>query len=171
MSWTPERKEQALAMWREGMSASQIAQTIGGVSRSAVIGVIHRMGAVGRAVLSKPARPARKAARPRSLPAAPKPALTVKANKQVFEAPEARPPRALTGDEAFCTPLPGSAPRPFWDRKLEECRWPIGTGTDLRCCCEPATRDGYCEPHAQRAFNPKPKATANELMRSLRRHA
>jgi len=40
--WTPERKARALAMWADGKSAAAIAREIGGVSRSAVIGLIHR---------------------------------------------------------------------------------------------------------------------------------
>ncbi|MFV0473892.1 MAG: GcrA family cell cycle regulator, partial [Pikeienuella sp.] len=38
MSWTDERVEQLKAMWNEGQSASQIAKTLGGVTRNAVIG-------------------------------------------------------------------------------------------------------------------------------------
>jgi hypothetical protein len=44
-SWTPDRKEAALKMWRDGKSAAAIAREIGGVSRSAVIGMITRANA------------------------------------------------------------------------------------------------------------------------------
>jgi len=44
-SWTPERKALALKMWDDGKSAAAIAREIGGVSRSAVIGLVHRSGA------------------------------------------------------------------------------------------------------------------------------
>ncbi len=43
MSWTEERIDQLKAMWEKGMTASQIAETLGGVSRNAVIGKAHRL--------------------------------------------------------------------------------------------------------------------------------
>jgi len=43
MSWTDERIEHLRAMWAEGSTASQIAEELGGVSRNAVIGKIHRL--------------------------------------------------------------------------------------------------------------------------------
>lgn len=42
MSWTPEREGLLKVLWTQGLSASQIAKRLGGVSRSAVIGKIHR---------------------------------------------------------------------------------------------------------------------------------
>src|ERR1700689_3208048 len=64
MSWTDERVEQLKSLWTEGLSASQIARTLGGVTRNAVIGKVHRLGLAGRA-------PRPRAERPR-LPMAPK---------------------------------------------------------------------------------------------------
>ncbi|MFM9852344.1 MAG: GcrA family cell cycle regulator [Sphingomonadaceae bacterium] len=43
MSWTDERIEQLKSMWQKGMTASQIAEELGGVSRNAVIGKAHRL--------------------------------------------------------------------------------------------------------------------------------
>jgi GcrA cell cycle regulator len=48
-------------MWREGFSASQVARQLGGVSRSAVIGKIHRLGISAR---SGPSRPRASGGRP-----------------------------------------------------------------------------------------------------------
>jgi GcrA cell cycle regulator len=45
--WTDERKELAARLWREGQTCRQIAAVIGGVSRNAVIGIIHRLGLSG----------------------------------------------------------------------------------------------------------------------------
>ncbi|MCB1373879.1 MAG: hypothetical protein KDJ78_06855 [Rhodobacteraceae bacterium] len=42
MSWTDERVEALRSMWTEGKSASQIAKELGGVTRNAVIGKVHR---------------------------------------------------------------------------------------------------------------------------------
>ncbi|MBI1219768.1 MAG: GcrA cell cycle regulator [Rhodobacteraceae bacterium] len=49
MSWTDERVETLKKMWAEGQSASQIAKELGGVTRNAVIGKVHRLGLSNRA--------------------------------------------------------------------------------------------------------------------------
>lgn len=48
MSWTDERVETLKRMWGEGLSASQIAKELGGVTRNAVIGKVHRLGLSNR---------------------------------------------------------------------------------------------------------------------------
>ena len=44
MSWTDERVELLKKLWADGLSASQIAAELGGVTRNAVIGKVHRLG-------------------------------------------------------------------------------------------------------------------------------
>ncbi len=48
MAWTDERIEQLKTMWEKGMTASQIAESLGGVSRNAVIGKAHRLSLEAR---------------------------------------------------------------------------------------------------------------------------
>ena len=48
MSWTDERIDRLKALWIQGMTASQIADELGGVSRNAVIGKAHRLGLQSR---------------------------------------------------------------------------------------------------------------------------
>ncbi|MBB3952424.1 GcrA family cell cycle regulator [Aureimonas jatrophae] len=43
MSWTDERIDSLKRLWGDGLSASQIASQLGGVSRNAVIGKVHRL--------------------------------------------------------------------------------------------------------------------------------
>ena len=43
MVWTAERVEMLQSLWREGYSASAIAERLGGISRNAVIGKAHRL--------------------------------------------------------------------------------------------------------------------------------
>lgn len=64
MNWTDERVEMLKRLWAEGLSASQVAAQLGGVSRNAVIGKVHRLklSSRGRATAS-PARQ-KKAASP-----------------------------------------------------------------------------------------------------------
>ena len=49
MSWTDERVELLKKLWADGLSASQIANELGSVTRNAVIGKVHRLGLSGRA--------------------------------------------------------------------------------------------------------------------------
>ncbi|MFN3662860.1 GcrA family cell cycle regulator [Yoonia sp.] len=60
MSWTDERVETLKKMWGDGQSASQIAKELGGVTRNAVIGKVHRLGLSNRAgtVAAPTAKPA-----------------------------------------------------------------------------------------------------------------
>ncbi len=48
MSWTDERIDRLKTMWENGLTASQIAEDLGGVSRNAVIGKAHRLGLKSR---------------------------------------------------------------------------------------------------------------------------
>ena len=48
MSWTEERVARLTKFWSDGLSASQVAAELGGVTRNAVIGKIHRLGLSGR---------------------------------------------------------------------------------------------------------------------------
>ena len=52
MSWTDDRVEVLKKLWVEGQSASQIAKELGGVTRNAVIGKVHRLGLSNRATSS-----------------------------------------------------------------------------------------------------------------------
>lgn len=66
MSWTDERVDLLKKMWGEGQSASQIAKELGGVTRNAVIGKVHRLGLSNRAGngAPAPAAPVRTAGQP-----------------------------------------------------------------------------------------------------------
>ncbi|WP_037444761.1 GcrA family cell cycle regulator, partial [Sphingobium indicum] len=81
MSWTDERIDQLKAMWERGLTASQIADELGGVSRNAVIGKAHRLGLQSRPSPVKANEVPKKAAPPARKPApeaeAPKPAAPV----------------------------------------------------------------------------------------------
>src|SRR5947207_1913245 len=57
MTWTDERVELLKKLWADGLSASQIAAELGGVTRNAVIGKVHRLGLSGRAKSPSSAAP------------------------------------------------------------------------------------------------------------------
>ncbi|AUN29518.1 MAG: GcrA family cell cycle regulator [Niveispirillum sp.] len=47
-TWSEERVEKLRQLWGQGMSASEIAELLGNVTRNAVIGKAHRLGLSGR---------------------------------------------------------------------------------------------------------------------------
>lgn len=75
MSWTDERIDRLRELWSQGVTASQIAEELGGVSRNAVIGKAHRLGLQSRPSPVKANEPAPAAKAKAEKPAAaPKPA-------------------------------------------------------------------------------------------------
>ncbi|WP_411837590.1 GcrA family cell cycle regulator [Paracoccus sp. ME4] len=96
MSWTDERVETLKRMWSEGQSASAIAKELGGVTRNAVIGKVHRLGLSNRneepeaAPAPEPVVEARPAARPAAA-AQPAPAQPAPQPETVQRAPQAEP--------------------------------------------------------------------------------
>ena len=116
MSWTDERIEQLRSMWEKGLTASQIADELGGVSRNAVIGKAHRLGLKSRPspvkATEKAARPVKAAApKPAAPAAAPRPAAPA-APRPVAAAPkpEPKPPVQAEQGGVEAAPKP-DAPR------------------------------------------------------------
>ncbi len=107
MSWTDERIDKLKSMWEKGMTASQIAEELGGVSRNAVIGKAHRLDLQSRPSPVKPVDG--DTAKPEAKRAAP--AKPVKA-QPVAEAPppvvKPQPVRAIppTPVAPVITPVP-----------------------------------------------------------------
>ncbi len=162
MSWTEERVETLKRMWAEGQSASQIAKELGGVTRNAVIGKVHRLGLSNRAggtpsatttaqpaakeklakPAAKPARPAAKvaesaAAEPAAEPASEAPA-PMPARKAIIPAGQPLPPQPSANEispEALETvrEVEKTAKRlTLMELTERTCKWPIG---------DPATED------------------------------
>ena len=137
INWTDDRVEQLKNLWTEGLSASQIARALGGVTRNAVIGKVHRLGLAGRAA---PAR----AERPR-VPSAPR----VSFRHHVPPPPVIEEEPIVFDDGSHATVLTIN------DRM---CRWPIGDpAKDEFHFCGRAPRSGspYCEAHARKAYQPQ----------------
>ena len=163
MGWTDERVELLKKLWLDGLSASQIAKQLGGVTRNAVIGKVHRLGLSGRAAPSQPSRTVFKAPRP-VRPAAPAAPRRVEVSTPRLP-PE---PRPIVYDEQ-----PGSAT--VLTLGAHMCKWPIGDPSlDSFTFCGRRSGEGpYCVEHAQVAYQPpqaKKKSSASELARSLRRY-
>jgi len=137
MGWTDDRVEQLKNLWTEGLSASQIARVLGGVTRNAVIGKVHRLGLAGRATPTRSERP--------RLPLAPKVAARV-------YAPE---PPVVEEDPVVLEDGNHANVLTINDRM---CRWPIGdpSETDFHFCGrKPKVGSPYCEAHARKAYQPQ----------------
>jgi GcrA cell cycle regulator len=174
MSWTDERVDQLRAMWNEGKSASQIAKTLGGVTRNAVIGKVHRLG------LSNRAGGKDEAGTPPQAPV-----------EEPVEAPEIATPEPAQADlragkDAQRRPVVPGGPMPpgvpvalpevnvealaslveieARARRLDlmqlterTCKWPIGDpATDEFWFCGLPSQPGkpYCDAHVAVAFQP-----------------
>ena len=167
MGWTDERVETLKKLWQDGLSASQIAKQLGGVTRNAVIGKVHRLGLSGRAAPSKPARPAFKAPRPaRAAVAAPTPPRRI-AEAATSSAPQLPAPRLIDEKPGTATVLTLGA---------HMCKWPIGDPsleTFTFCGRRTGGEGPYCNDHARVAYQPaqtKKRSGASDLARSLRRY-
>jgi GcrA cell cycle regulator len=123
MSWTDERIEQLKELWSKGMTASQIADELGGVSRNAVIGKAHRLGLQSRPSPVKPNEPAparqkQSAAEPAAEPAAAPTSRSQPASQAASAAPAERPsapePRVVSvGPGGFLRQGPGDQQPPI----------------------------------------------------------
>ena len=152
MAWTDERVELLKQFWSEGLSASQIASKMGGVTRNAVIGKVHRLGLSGRAT---PSQPKRGCAEENLEPA--EAVETISATREAatphLSEPEFIAPVSLT-DEDLTTVA---------SLKRNMCKWPIGdpASDDFHFCGEPTTPGkSYCAYHAQMAFQPSHRREA-----------
>ena len=118
MSWTDERVETLKRMWAEGQSASQIAKELGGVTRNAVIGKVHRLGLsnrVGGNGSGETTRPAETEATVEAEELAPEAAEPVTAEAEpavaaVVMEPDAEEP--LAENPARRMPVPAGQPLP-----------------------------------------------------------
>lgn len=183
MSWTDDRVEILKKMWGEGQSASQIAKELGGVTRNAVIGKVHRLGLSNRtggggtkaAPKGKPAakstarpKPAAKkaeAATPEPAPA-PVPDLPAKRThlrKPIVPAGQPLPPQPSANEispEALASVREvekGAKKLDLMQLTERTCKWPIGDPAteDFWFCGLPAqSGKPYCEAHVGVAFQP-----------------
>ena len=184
MSWTDERVEQLKKMWSEGKSASQIAKELGGVTRNAVIGKVHRLGLSNRnggAAEAAPAAAPEEPEAPAAAPEAPEPALaeaepapapepaeaaeapSPQTRRQVVPAGQPLPPQPSANE---ISPETLASVREVEKRALKlslmelterTCKWPIGDpATPEFWFCGLPVQSGkpYCEAHVGVAFQP-----------------
>jgi GcrA cell cycle regulator len=159
MNWTDERVELLKKLWSEGLSASAIAAELGGVTRNAVIGKVHRLGLSGRA--KAPAPQPQRRVKPTRAPSHPMRASApfVRGNTAlaadhapVLEA-EVEPERQPADDVV----IPLSERVTIMELREQMCRWPLGDPgrEDFRFCGGRIAPGGpYCSHHAAIAYQP-----------------
>ena len=174
MSWTDERVELLKKLWGEGQSASQIAKELGGVTRNAVIGKVHRLGLSNRAssgskaettqkVDKKPEKVASKKPEAATKVPEPKPVMQSPARRQIIPAGRPLPPQPSANEispEALArvSEIEKKAKRiSLLELTERTCKWPVGDPAtpDFWFCGLP-TQSGkpYCEAHVGVAFQP-----------------
>jgi GcrA cell cycle regulator len=156
-SWTDERVELLKKLWSDGLSASQIAAELGGITRNAVIGKVHRLGLSGRAKAPSSAVPRQRKARPAS--------HVLRLSRPAMRGNTALARHALAVYELDIEPERQSLENivPIGQRcsLLElsdaKCRWPIGdpgTSDFFFCGGKPVGDLPYCAYHARMAYQP-----------------
>ena len=152
MSWTEERIEILRKLWQDGRSASQIAGELGGVTRNAVIGKVHRLGISGRGQPSSSIKRQRKPRVAQSAPRRPSRPMSIGNNalKPELEYYPRTQPRVF---ESVVVPI---AKRLTIEKLTEHtCKWPIGDpGEEDFHFCGHDSLEGmpYCQYHARVAY-------------------
>jgi GcrA cell cycle regulator len=158
-TWTDERVELLKKLWSDGLSASQIAGELGGITRNAVIGKVHRLGLSGRAKAPSSAAP--RIRKPRA------PSATFVRSAR----PAIRGNTALAHAMPFLDTDPEPDPEPeMLDNiipigqrctilQLTEatCHWPIGDPSSpdfFFCGGKSLTAQPYCAYHCRIAYQP-----------------
>lgn len=145
--WTEDRIGRLKRLWREGRTAESISHDLGaGISRSAVLGKVHRLGlSVGRAKQS----PCDKTPRRKRASARPQPAADAPAEDRLMPAAP-----STSGRRTVLTARRG------------DCRWPFGDPRQpgFSLCGRPVCRGAFCAAHAAIAYRGAPQ-TFEQLAR------
>lgn len=162
MNWKDERIEELRRLWIEGLSATSIAAHFSDVSRSAVLGKVHRLGLARRRTRTRSTAPQvrrRRTVRTRPVEThnwrwgvAPNPILNPVKSRAAPSSAELRALEVQAGAKLL----------PLLELEPGMCRWPIG---DPQCesfgFCGRARVEGipYCLRHAIVAFGRRRECT------------
>ena len=151
--WTDERVGTLKELWLAGVSASGIADRLGGVSRNAVIGKVHRLGLPHRITVHRWSGQRRRPAPPRKPVPWRDPAALAR-RKAVFERAEEHQ-QVQAGPDLF---IPPAERKHLIDLEKHDCRWAYGTGTSddpYYFCGKPKVLgSSWCEFHNKRGTIP-----------------
>src|SRR5262249_12510974 len=149
MGWTDERVELLKKLWADGLSASQIAAELGGITRNAVIGKVHRLGLSGRAKSPSSASPRPRKARPSGhMMRVPRPSM--RGNTALAYEYELEP-------EPELIEIPVEQRKTLLQLTEKTCRWPVGDPGSAEfffCGGDAVTDMPYCSYHSRVAYQP-----------------
>jgi len=153
VSWTDERVELLKKLWSDGLSASQIAAELGGITRNAVIGKVHRLGLSGRAKSSSAGAPRPRKARTSSH------MLrigrgAIRGNTALAQAYEVE---VEAEPELIDNIIPIGQRRTILELNEQTCRWPVGdpgSGDFFFCGGNTVSGLPYCAYHSRVAYQP-----------------
>lgn len=141
-AWTDERIEKLKQLYADNLSCSQIAYHLGGITRNAVIGKIHRMG-LQRCGGVKPPRPKR-VEKPR--PNCIRYGVVRIAAPRV---PDVRP-------TAESIEAPRSLGLSIIEVRATQCHYPTSADNEsFACCGNPVATGPYCAAHAAIVYAPR----------------
>lgn len=167
--WTDERVELLIGLWSDGLSAGQIANKFGGITRSAVLGKVHRLRLARALSITIPRRgntakrvgaESRKRARRRGRVLSEELVAQRAAQRAVAlarEANQAGPDLDIPPSERRRILVPDDHGKLHANDALDGsvCRWPMGDpqSADFGFCPHNAHPGlPYCEFHAKRAY-------------------
>ncbi len=173
MSWTDERVGLLKKLWGEGQSASKIAKELGGVTRNAVIGKVHRLGLSNRTTsaskndtVPKGGKKTEKSGTKKTKTVVKGPEAiseTIPSRRQIIPAGQPLPPQPSANEispEALArvSAIEKKAKKlSLLELTERTCKWPVGDPAtpDFWFCGLP-TQSGkpYCEAHVGVAFQP-----------------
>ena len=152
MMWTDERVELLKKLWTEGLSASQIAAELGGITRNAVIGKVHRLGLSGRAKSPSSAAPRPRKPRAPGMMRLSRPSMRGNtALAPMYEADIEPEPELIENI------IPIGQRCSLLELNDSKCRWPIGDPGSAEfffCGGTPVEGLPYCNYHSRVADQP-----------------
>lgn len=157
-TWTEDRVAMLRRLWADGLSASQIAGELGGISRNAAIGKLHRLGLTGQDRAPRTSGPRK----PRASTAVfrPRPRPAVSGNTALAADPRLTFDAALEPEvEADIIPIGQRCT--LLELSDDTCRWPIGDPGEpdfYFCGGRPAHGLPYCGYHTRVAYQPRSSA-------------
>jgi hypothetical protein len=143
--WSDARIALLTELWLGGVTGGEIGRQMG-VSRSAAMGKLRRLGLLRR---DRPRMPVRRVGR-----------LLLKTEQPVSKPKPAKSPDRYFAEFAEKPAAPPSPPEPAYgtlnllDLRHNSCRWPEGDGPIYVFCGRPqASQSSYCETHFAMAHN------------------
>jgi GcrA cell cycle regulator len=152
MTWTDERVETLKKLWTDGLSASRIAAELGGITRNAVIGKVHRLGLAGRAKAPVAGTP-----RPRKTRGAAQLVRVMRPSTRGNTALAQAYEIEVEAEPFIDNVIPLGQRRSLLELTEETCRWPIGdpgTAEFFFCGGQAVTSLPYCAYHSRIAYQP-----------------